>query len=105
MIEHVPTDDTRLRVERMSGCGIPQEDIGLVIGICKNTLRKHYKTELDTARTIANSEVAGMLYGKCMDGDTTSMIFWLKTRAGWSEKQQEAPASEIVVNIVAPDGL
>ena len=104
-LPHEPTEELRDQVEAMSACGIPQEDIGLVIGVSKNTLRKYYEPELTTARAKANAAVAGKLYGKCMAGDNVAMLFWLKTRAGWSEKQQEAPTAQIVVNVVAPDGL
>ena len=82
---HEPTEKTRKTVEAMSSYGIPQEDISKVIGIDPKTLRKYYAFELDTATAKANSQVAQRLYQKCLEGDTTSMIFWMKTRAKWSE--------------------
>ena len=33
-------------------------------------------------------EAAGLLWSKMREGDTSSIIFYLKTQAGWSEKQQ-----------------
>lgn len=84
--KHVPDEKTRKQVEAMSSYGIPQKEIAKVIGIADKTLSKHYRHELDTAETKANAMVAGKLYKKCMDGDTTCLIFWLKTRARWSEK-------------------
>jgi hypothetical protein len=33
-------------------------------------------------------EAAGLLWSRMRDGDTSSIIFYLKTQAGWSEKQQ-----------------
>ena len=38
-------------------------------------------------RQKAIDEVASLLIQKARDGDVTSMIFYLKTQAGWSEKQ------------------
>lgn len=32
-------------------------------------------------------DIGSSLYSKARDGDTTSQIFYLKTQAGWSEKQ------------------
>ena len=32
-------------------------------------------------------DIAGSLISKARDGDTSSQIFYLKTQAGWSEKQ------------------
>lgn len=84
--KHEPTDEQRKTVEAMSSFGITQEDISRVIGVDKKTLIKYYRDELDTATAKANAQVAGRLFQKCLDGDTASMIFWMKTRARWSEK-------------------
>jgi len=82
---HKPDDKTRATVEAMVSYGIPQEDIAKVIGIDPKTLRKYYEHEIDTASAKANAQVAQRLYKKCMDSDTSSIIFWLKTRAQWKE--------------------
>lgn len=84
-VPHEPTEKNKKTVEAMSSYGIKHEDIAKVIGIDEKTLRKYYRFELDTATAKANSQVAQRLYQKCLDGDTSSMIFWLKTRARWSE--------------------
>ena len=82
-----PTDDERNLVEQMTACGIPQESQCLVIrdGIDDKTLRKHFRRELDTAATKANTKVAGTLFSKAMGGDTAAMIWWSKTRMGWKD--------------------
>lgn len=82
---HVPDKKTRGTVEAMSSYGVPQEDIAKVLDIDPKTLRLHYRYELDTAEIKANAQVASRLYQKCMKDDTSSLIFWLKTRAGWKE--------------------
>ena len=82
---HQPDDKSRKTVEAMVSYGIPQEDIAKVIGIDPKTLRLHYRNEIDTAAAKANSQVAQRLYQKCMNDDTSSIIFWLKTRAQWKE--------------------
>lgn len=85
-----PTDEERKLVEQMTSCGIPQESQCLVIrdGIDDKTLRKHFRRELDTAATKANTAVAGTLFTKAMSGDTTALIWWTKTRMKWSERQE-----------------
>ena len=83
---HKPTDKDRQNVETMSAVGIPQDDIAAFLEIDPKTLRKHYRQELDTAAVKANSAIGGALYKKAMAGDTTAMIWWTKTRMGWSEK-------------------
>lgn len=84
-VPHEPTQENRKTVEAMSSYGIPQSDIAKVIGVDDKTLRKYYREELDTATAKANAQVAQRLYKKCLEGDTTSMIFWMKTRAKWAE--------------------
>jgi hypothetical protein len=82
-----PTDDERKLVEQMSAVGIPQESICLVVrdGIDDKTLRKHFRKELDTALVKANAKVSGSLYNKAINGDTSSIIWWEKTRQGRKE--------------------
>ena len=86
---HHPDEKTRRMVESMSGYGIGQIDIARVVGCTEKTLRKHYREELDTAETKANAKVAESLFKKALgdkNGSVTAAIFWLKTRAGWTEK-------------------
>ena len=82
---HKPTDDMRKTVEAMAGYGIPQTDIGLVVGISKPTLEKHYRVELDTGAIKANSKIAESLYKQATGGNVTAAIWWTKARMGWSE--------------------
>jgi hypothetical protein len=91
---HEPDQKTRKTVEAMSSYGIPQEDIAKVIGIDPKTLRLHYRYELDTAETKANAQVASRLYQKCMKDDTSSIIFWLKTRAKWKDASKDDVAGD-----------
>ncbi len=82
-----PTDEERKLVEQMCAVGIPQESICLVIrdGIDSKTLRKHFRTELDTAKIKANATIGGKLFNKAIAGDTACLIFWAKTQMGWRE--------------------
>ena len=84
------TEEERKLVGQMCAVGIPQESICLVVrdGIDDKTLRKHIRRELDTAKIIANTKVAGSLYNKAINGDTGASAFWLKTQCGWTEKSQ-----------------
>jgi hypothetical protein len=83
---YLVTEDTKNKVYNLSIVGTRYEDIALVLGISDDTLTKYYKSELEKGRIEANAAVAGTLFEKAKQGDTSSMIFWLKTRAQWSEK-------------------
>lgn len=63
-----------------------QDTIADCLGVSKVILRKYFRQELDLAAVKANVQVARRLFEKAMSGDTVAMIFWLKTRMGWREK-------------------
>jgi hypothetical protein len=84
---HQPTDQGKLQVKTLAAVGIRHEDIAAKIGISADTLTKYYRQELDDGRIDANAQVGKSLYEQAKNGNTTAMIFWLKTRAGWKETQ------------------
>ena len=96
-----PTDQEREQVEQMSAVGIPQESICRVIrdGIDDKTLRKHFRTELDTAVAKANANIGNTLYNKAMGGDTSALIWWSKTRMGWKETSVQEHQGGVSVNV------
>jgi len=85
---HLPNADTRNRVYTLSTVGTRHEDIASVLGISHDTLVKYYKEELDKGRIEANASVAETLFKQAKEGNTTAMIFWLKSRARWKESTQ-----------------
>ena len=85
---HLPTADTRNRVYILSTVGTRHEDIATVLSISHDTLVKYYKEELDKGRIEANASVAETLFKQAKEGNTTAMIFWLKSRARWKESTQ-----------------
>lgn len=94
---HLPNADTRKQVYELSRVGTRYEDIAEVLSISDDTLVKHYKKELKLGRIEANAAIAGTLFEKAKNGDTSSMIFWLKSRAQWKETQKHEHAGD-------PDG-
>jgi len=85
---HLPTSDTRNKVFMLSSVGTRHEDIATVLNISADTLTKYYKEELDKGRIEANASVAETLFKQAKEGNTTAMIFWLKSRAKWKESTQ-----------------
>ena len=85
---HLPNEDTRKQVYDLSSVGTTYEDIAKVLGISHDTLVKYYRPELDRGRIDANAIIAGTLFKEAQSGNTSAMIFWLKTRARWKEVTQ-----------------
>ena len=82
---HEPTRATRELVQLHTMVGTRQETIAEIIGIDPKTLRKYYREELDQSKAKANATIGGALFNKAKSGDTTAMIFWMKTQACWKE--------------------
>jgi hypothetical protein len=74
-------------VRAMVAYGVKQIDICAVLNTSKPTLEKHFAEEIATAAVEANAKVAESLFRSALDGNTTAQLFWLKTRAGWCERQ------------------
>jgi hypothetical protein len=85
---HEPNDGDRRQVEIMAAYGLSEIEIASLLGIDPKTLRKYYPRELSIGHVRANAKVAEVLFHTAVKGGregTTAAIFWLKTRAGWSE--------------------
>ena len=99
----VPTNDERKQVEALSGYGLPQDQIAVLIrgGIALETLREYFATELISGKAKANGQIGKTLFQKAMSGDTAAMIWWSKAQMRWAETQKHehtgADGGEIVV--------
>ena len=85
---HLPDATTRSKVFMLSTVGTRHEDIATVLNISADTLTKYYHDELAKGRIEANASVAETLFKQAKEGNTTAMIFWLKSRAKWKETSQ-----------------
>jgi len=84
---HEPTHKTRAEVSALTSFGHTQEEIAAHLYICVDTLVKYYRDELDNSVVRSNAKVASKLFKKAVDQeDLTAIIFWLKTRARWRER-------------------
>lgn len=80
-----PLPEIATQIEKYASVGIGLEAISKLIGISPDTISRNYNDNYQNAIQKANGAIAGALYNKAMNGDTTAMIFWLKTRARWKE--------------------
>lgn len=81
-----PTEEKRKTVRAMAAVGVPHSQIAMVIKCDAKTMRKYFREDLDVAAAQATAQVGGRLFKLAMDGDVAACIFWMKARAGWSEK-------------------
>ena len=78
-------EDTKL-VEALAIAGVTQNLIAQILKISEPTLRKNYRSQLDTSKARANAIISQALFKRAKDGNVLAQIFWLKTQAGWKEK-------------------
>ena len=98
----VPTEEERAMVEKLSGFGLQQESIAAMVrdGIHLDTLRTHFKRELELGKAKANGKIGKTLFDKAINGDTASLIWWTKTQMRWAETQKH----EIVQTTISING-
>lgn len=83
------------KVENLSAQGLTVEQISLVLGINKSTMfdkqneYSDFSDALKRGRGKGIANVTNALYEKAtVDRDNTAIIFYLKNRAGWVDKQE-----------------
>jgi len=88
---HKPTEESRKIVRGLSGLGMIVDDIGRLVGITENTLRKYYEHEMAKGRAEANVRVARSMFEAATRQGNPNVVagmFWLKNRAGWKDLAQ-----------------
>jgi hypothetical protein len=85
---HEPTPALRRLVEHHAATGTLHRQIAKLLGLSLNTLKKHYREELDLGLARANAVVSGTLFTEAKRGNITACIFWMKTRGNWRESMR-----------------
>ena len=83
---YLKKDDDAKLVEALTIAGVTQTLVAQIVKISEPTLRKNFRKELDTSKARANAIISQALFKKAKDGNVVAQIFWLKTQAGWKEK-------------------
>lgn len=77
------------QIAEMLALGLDAPKISKILKISINLLQFYYAHEFDTAEALVNAKVAKVALDMALSGRNPEMTqFWLKTRAGWSEKQR-----------------
>jgi DNA-binding NarL/FixJ family response regulator len=79
-----PTPEQTAVVETMASFGIPQDRIAQSLGINAQTLRKHFRQQLNLAAVHADRAVLSSLFEMATKRhNVAAAIFWAKTRCGF----------------------
>jgi hypothetical protein len=70
----------------MAALFLSQENMGAILGVSDDTLRRHYPAEL--ARGVAQGQhgIASGLHRLMEKGNAAALIYMAKVKLGWSEK-------------------
>ena len=88
------TPEVLEKAEAAAARGLTSEQIAECLGISKATLQRRNKDSEPFADAIKKGraegirQVANSLFEQAIAGNTAAAIFFLKTRAGWSEKAE-----------------
>lgn len=88
-----PTPEQRKLIEQLTAFGLTHVEMRQLLkrqfnlSISHGVFLKVFRQELDEGTVVANTIAAGKLFEQVKAGNTTAIIFWLKTRARWRETQ------------------
>jgi len=85
-LSHVPSRRKRRLVQSLMAQGLTVKAAAEVMDLDDATLRKHYAKEIETGASKGMALMARSIYRRALQGDTTAAIFWLKSKAGWRDR-------------------
>lgn len=95
------TDEVLLNVENLMTKGLTKEQAAGMLGVSLSTFMLHQSENSEFSDAIKRGQSRGIdavtnaLFEKAtIDRDNTAMIFFLKNRAGWVDKQEVATTVE-----------
>ncbi len=81
--------------EKLAGL-LTVEQMGDFYGLTRDSMQRNMRNRADLRKAFKRGQakkiamVAGTLMSKVREGDVAAIIFFLKTRAGWSERIKDA---------------
>lgn len=81
-------------VERLASLGLTREQVAAALGASASTVYNRLRDDEEFSEAVKRGEalgigaVASRLMDQINEGNTTAMIFYLKSRAGWRESSE-----------------
>ena len=81
------------QVEKLAAIGLNEQQVADSLGICQSTLARRKQNKADFADALKRGQAKGIatvannLFEQSKDGNVSAGIFFMKNRAGWSDKQ------------------
>lgn len=98
-------------VEQYASEGLTEEQIAQCFGVSRSTITHRKADDSAFSAAYKRGQAAGIqkvtnaLMNQVANGNTTAMIFFLKSRAGWKETNvQQFEGDAPVLKVVFPDG-
>jgi len=82
------------QVEKLAAVGLNEGQVADALGISVETLSDRKKTSRDFLDALKRGKAKGVakvsnaLYEQAMSGQTAAAIFFMKNRAGWTDRQE-----------------
>ena len=87
--QYKKSEKDRRVIAKMIGAGDSEREVSRILGIARNTLRKHYEHELETAHLDTMSKVKQKILEGALAGNVTLLIWASKALLGWQEPPKE----------------
>ena len=82
-----PNDEVKIsQIEAMAGYGLTNDQIAAMIGVSTGTLERNFLRHIHAGRAKGVLAVAQNLYKRAVQGDNIASMFYLRSRAGWSDR-------------------
>lgn len=89
-VPYQPTDKDRQEIKALIGMGLTVQQVAHVKGLSHDTLQRHHRDDIDQGKPLALAKVVDTAFKLATNGKCPAMtMFWLKTQAGWREKNYE----------------
>lgn len=99
---HKPSDKERQQVQLLVAAGLTHDFIARIIGVSDETLRKHYRDELDLGQAKVVAQVVNSLLKKALGDGKDSVAaakFYLERAAGWEARMAHKHEGDVGVTI------